>query len=113
MFFPATWFVRDSAWQLGVTMAAVLVFIGALAAIAPAVYPQPFLTSAGTIGVAVPCSLCDAVRWHSRLRAGRNGRLGRRCGQPLLRRLHDHPAPGHRRHCGAAARNRGMDLSSV
>lgn len=61
LFFPATWFVRDSAWQLGVAMAVMLVFIGALASIAPAVYPELFPTSVRTIGVAVPYSLCVAA----------------------------------------------------
>jgi len=61
LFFPATLFVRDTAWQLGLAMAVMLVFIGAIAAIAPAVYPELFPTSVRTIGVAVPYALCVAA----------------------------------------------------
>lgn len=61
LFFPATWFVRDAAWQLGVAMAVMLIFIGALAAVAPAVFPELFPTSVRTVGVAVPYSISVAA----------------------------------------------------
>ena len=60
-FFPATWLVKDSVWQLGAGMALMLVFIGALAAISPAVYPELFPASVRTIGVAVPYAICVAA----------------------------------------------------
>lgn len=61
LFFPATWFIRDAAWQLGVAMAVMLVFIAASAAIIPAVFAELFPTSVRTIGVAVPYSLAVAA----------------------------------------------------
>jgi len=61
LYFPATWFVRDAAWQLGVAMAAMLIFIAASASIVPAVYAELFPTSVRTIGVAVPYGICVAV----------------------------------------------------
>ncbi|WP_246858697.1 MFS transporter [Citricoccus sp. SGAir0253] len=61
VFFPATWFVRDAAWQLGLAMAAVLVFIAGSAAIMPAVYSELFPTSVRTLGIAVPYALCVAA----------------------------------------------------
>ncbi|GAA3677405.1 MFS transporter [Arthrobacter ginkgonis] len=61
LFFPATWFVRDAAWQLGVAMAVMLIFIAGSASIVPAVYAELFPTSVRTMGVAVPYGICVAV----------------------------------------------------
>ncbi|GAB4098120.1 MFS transporter [Sinomonas halotolerans] len=61
LYFPATWLVRDAAWQLGVSMSAMLVFIAASAAIVPAVYAELFPTSIRTIGVAIPYAIVVAA----------------------------------------------------
>lgn len=61
LYFPATWFVRDTAWQLGVAMSAMLIFIAGAAAIVPAVYAELFPTSVRTIGVGIPYSICVAA----------------------------------------------------
>ncbi|MCD5344788.1 MFS transporter, partial [Arthrobacter sp. AK04] len=60
-FFPATWFVQNSAMQLGLAMSAMLVFIAASASIMPAVYSELFPTAVRTIGVAIPYALCVAA----------------------------------------------------
>ena len=54
MHFPMTWLLKDSAWQLAVSMSVMLIFIAASAAIVPAVYAELFPTSIRTIGVGVP-----------------------------------------------------------
>ena len=59
--FPMTWLLKDSAWQLAVSMSVMLVFIAASAAIVPAVYAELFPTSIRTVGVGVPYSICVAV----------------------------------------------------
>ncbi|WP_139007328.1 MFS transporter [Arthrobacter crystallopoietes] len=61
LFFPATWFVRDSALQLGLAMSAMLIFIAGSASIMPAVYSELFPTAVRTIGVAIPYALCVAA----------------------------------------------------
>ena len=61
MHFPMTWLLKDSAWQLAVSMSVMLVFIAASAAIVPAVYAELFPTSIRTVGVGVPYSICVAV----------------------------------------------------
>ena len=59
--FPMTWLLKDSAWQLAVSMSVMLIFIAASAAIVPAVYAELFPTSIRTVGVGVPYSICVAV----------------------------------------------------
>ncbi|KIC63803.1 major facilitator transporter [Pseudarthrobacter phenanthrenivorans] len=59
--FPMTWLLKDSAWQLAVSMSVMLVFIAASAAIVPAVYAELFPTSIRTVGVGVPYSICVAL----------------------------------------------------
>ncbi|MEH0109701.1 MFS transporter [Tersicoccus sp. MR15.9] len=61
LFFPATWLVRDTAWQLGLGMSAMLIVISASAAIVPAVYAELFPTSVRTIGVGIPYSIAVAA----------------------------------------------------
>lgn len=61
LFFPASWFIHDAAWQLALSMAGMLLFIAGTAAIAPAVYAELFPTSVRTIGVGVPYSLAVAI----------------------------------------------------
>jgi len=61
MHFPMTWLLKDSAWQLAVSMSVMLIFIAASAAIVPAVYAELFPTSIRTVGVGVPYSICVAV----------------------------------------------------
>ncbi len=61
MHFPMTALLRDSAWQLAVSMSVMLVFIAASAAIVPAVYAELFPTSIRTVGVGVPYSICVAL----------------------------------------------------
>ncbi|RAX16540.1 MFS transporter [Pseudarthrobacter sp. AG30] len=61
MHFPMTALLKDSAWQLAVSMSVMLVFIAASAAIVPAVYAELFPTSIRTVGVGVPYSICVAV----------------------------------------------------
>lgn len=58
---PAAAFVRDSWWQLLVSMVVMLLFISGYAAISPAVYAELFPTSIRTVGVAVPYALCVAL----------------------------------------------------
>ncbi len=60
-FFPATWFVKDSVWQLGVAIAMMLVVIGATTLIVPAVYPELFPASVRTIGIAIPYAVSVAA----------------------------------------------------
>lgn len=59
--FPMTWLLKDSPWQLAVTMSVMLFFIAASAAIVPAVYAELFPTRIRTVGVGVPYSICVAV----------------------------------------------------
>lgn len=59
--FPMTWLLKDSPWQLAVSMSVMLIFIAASAAIVPAVYAELFPTSIRTVGVGVPYSICVAV----------------------------------------------------
>ncbi|MFE7560159.1 MFS transporter [Kitasatospora sp. NPDC057500] len=59
--FPMTWLLRDSAWQLAVSMAVMLTFVGALAAVAPATYAELFPARIRTVGVAVPYAFCVAA----------------------------------------------------
>lgn len=59
--FPMTWLLRDSAWQLAVSMSVMLVCIAGSASIVPAVYSELFPTSIRTVGVGVPYSICVAV----------------------------------------------------
>ncbi|MDP9886959.1 MFS transporter [Pseudarthrobacter enclensis] len=59
--FPMTWLLKDSAWQLAVSMSVMLVLVAASAAIVPAVYAELFPTSIRTVGVGVPYSICVAV----------------------------------------------------
>ncbi|SDL16063.1 MFS transporter, MHS family, alpha-ketoglutarate permease [Arthrobacter sp. ov407] len=61
MHFPMTALLKDSAWQLAVSMSVMLIFIAASAAIVPAVYAELFPTSIRTVGVGVPYSICVAV----------------------------------------------------
>lgn len=61
MHFPMTWLLKDSAWQLAVSMSVMLICIAASAAIVPAVYAELFPTSIRTVGVGVPYSICVAV----------------------------------------------------
>jgi len=59
--FPMTWLLKDSPWQLAVSMSVMLFFIAASAAIVPAVYAELFPTKIRTVGVGVPYSICVAV----------------------------------------------------
>lgn len=59
--FPMTWLLRDSAWQLAVSMSVMLFFIAAGAAIAPAAYAELFPAHIRTVGVGVPYSICVAA----------------------------------------------------
>ncbi|MGY2744850.1 MFS transporter [Pseudarthrobacter sp. O4] len=59
--FPMTWLLKDSAWQLAVSMSVMLIFIAASAAIVPAVFAELFPTSIRTVGVGVPYSICVAA----------------------------------------------------
>ncbi|MCP2048235.1 MFS transporter [Paenarthrobacter histidinolovorans] len=59
--FPMTWLLKDSPWQLAVSMSVMLFFIAGSAAIVPAVYAELFPTHIRTIGVGVPYSICVAV----------------------------------------------------
>ncbi|QYF89804.1 MFS transporter [Arthrobacter sp. PAMC25284] len=59
--FPMTWLLKDSPWQLTVSMTVMLVFIAASAAIVPAVYAELFPTTIRTVGVGVPYAICVAV----------------------------------------------------
>ncbi|RKR15527.1 MFS transporter [Arthrobacter oryzae] len=61
MHFPMTALLKDSAWQLAVSMSVMLIFIAASASIVPAVYAELFPTSIRTVGVGVPYSICVAV----------------------------------------------------
>ncbi len=61
MHFPMTWLLKDSAWQLAVSMSVMLIFIAASAAIVPAVFAELFPTSIRTVGVGVPYSICVAA----------------------------------------------------
>lgn len=61
MFFPMTWLLQDSAWQLFVAMSVILFFLAGSASIVPAVYAELFPTQIRTIGVGVPYSICVAV----------------------------------------------------
>ncbi|GGJ35891.1 MFS transporter [Paenarthrobacter histidinolovorans] len=59
--FPMMWLLKDSPWQLAVSMSVMLFFIAGSAAIVPAVYAELFPTHIRTIGVGVPYSICVAV----------------------------------------------------
>lgn len=61
MFFPMTWLLQDSAWQLFIAMSVMLIFIAGSASIVPAVYAELFPTSIRAVGVGVPYSICVAV----------------------------------------------------
>jgi MFS transporter, MHS family, alpha-ketoglutarate permease len=59
--FPMTWLLKDSPWQLAVSMSVMLIFIAGAAAIVPAVYAELFPTKIRTVGVGVPYSICVAA----------------------------------------------------
>jgi MHS family alpha-ketoglutarate permease-like MFS transporter len=59
--FPMTWLLKDSPWQLAVSMSVMLIFIAASASIVPAVYAELFPTRIRTVGVGIPYSICVAV----------------------------------------------------
>ena len=59
--FPMTWLLKDSPWQLTVSMAVMLFFIAGSASIVPAVYAELFPTHIRTVGVGVPYSICVAA----------------------------------------------------
>jgi len=59
--FPMTWLLKDSPWQLAVSMSVMLFFVAASAAIVPAVYAELFPTKIRTVGVGVPYSICVAA----------------------------------------------------
>ncbi|MDQ0689065.1 MFS transporter [Arthrobacter sp. W4I7] len=59
--FPMTWLLKDSPWQLAVTMSVMLFFIAGATAIVPAVYAELFPTKIRTVGVGVPYSICVAA----------------------------------------------------
>lgn len=61
LYFPASWFVRDAAWQLCLAMPVMLVFIAASSSVLPAVYAELFPTRIRTLGVAVPYAVSVAV----------------------------------------------------
>lgn len=60
-FFPMTWLLQDSAWQLFVAMSVMLVFIAANASIVPAVFAELFPTQIRTVGVGIPYSIGTAI----------------------------------------------------
>ena len=102
--FPMTWLLKDSPWQLAVTMSVMLFFIAGSAAIVPAVYAELFPTKIRTVGVGVPYSICVAAfggtapvpaglaRYHrtgqpvQRLRGDPAGSSASRSSSPSLRR---------------------------
>jgi MHS family alpha-ketoglutarate permease-like MFS transporter len=59
--FPMTWFIKDAAWQLAVSMTVMLVALAAMASIVSAAYAELFPTSIRTTGVAVPYAICVAL----------------------------------------------------
>ena len=59
--FPMTWLLKDSPWQLAVSMSAMLVFIAGSASVVPAVYAELFPATIRTVGVGVPYSICVAL----------------------------------------------------
>ncbi|MCX2748548.1 MFS transporter [Arthrobacter sp. MI7-26] len=59
--FPMTWLLKDSPWQLAVSMSVMLFFIAGSASIVPAVYAELFPTKIRTVGVGVPYSICVAA----------------------------------------------------
>jgi len=59
--FPMTFLLKDQPWQLTVSMAVMLIFLAASAAIVPAVFAELFPTSIRTVGVGIPYSICVAV----------------------------------------------------
>ena len=61
MHLPMTWFMRDAAWQVAVSMSVMLFFIAGSAAIVPAVYAELFPAHIRTVGVGVPYALCVAI----------------------------------------------------
>jgi MHS family alpha-ketoglutarate permease-like MFS transporter len=61
LLFPMTWLLKDSPWQLAVSMSVMLFFIAGSAAIVPAVYAELFPTHIRAIGVGVPYSICVAA----------------------------------------------------
>lgn len=60
-YLPATWFIGDEPWRLAVSMTVMLVMLGGLVSILPAVYAELFPTSIRTIGVAVPYAVTVAI----------------------------------------------------
>ncbi|MCZ2401849.1 MFS transporter [Paenarthrobacter sp. Z7-10] len=60
-FFPMTWLLGSSPWQLIVSMSVMLVFLAAGASIVPAVFAELFPTSIRTVGVGIPYSICVAL----------------------------------------------------
>jgi MHS family alpha-ketoglutarate permease-like MFS transporter len=61
MHFPMTWLLKDSPWQLVVSMSVMLIFIAASAGIMPALYAELFPTRIRIVGVGVPYSICVAI----------------------------------------------------
>lgn len=61
MFFPMTWLLHDSVWQLFVAMSVMLFFIAANASIVPAVFAELFPTSIRAVGVGIPYSIGTAI----------------------------------------------------
>jgi MHS family alpha-ketoglutarate permease-like MFS transporter len=58
---PMTLLLKDQTWQLTASMAVMLIFIAATAAILPAVYAELFPTSIRTVGVGIPYSISVAL----------------------------------------------------
>lgn len=61
LFFPMNAILKDSAWQLGLTLCIMLFVMAAFSAIGPAVYAELFPTRIRAIGVGVPYSICIAL----------------------------------------------------
>ncbi|WP_240470748.1 MFS transporter [Haematomicrobium sanguinis] len=58
---PMTLLIKDSPWQLFVAMSAMLMFISAFSAVAPAVFAEIFPTGIRTVGLGVPYSIAVAL----------------------------------------------------
>lgn len=61
LMFPMSWFVRDQAWHLFVSMSVALIFLGCFTAVGPAVFAEMFPTSIRAAGLGVPYSIAVAL----------------------------------------------------
>lgn len=61
LYFPMTFVLQDSAWQLMLSMGVMVTLLAAFLSIGPAVYAEIFPTKIRAIGVGVPYSICIAL----------------------------------------------------